>query len=114
MLFASFPMEHSTHINAETLVYGRYQVTLNQDIRTNKETLTAVAVGSPTVNISEVVELDVAKGWFRFGNEQLYQADWNRLAAANGDLSSLISHPIKDQPLPQAEQYLKQLENSNQ
>jgi hypothetical protein len=99
-----FPKNSSTHINCEALVYGRYEVRLYQRVRTNRESLTAVPLGEPTmavVELEQVGYMPANGGLTKYGNVQRYLGGraWRKLVAAGGDLSAVIEKPIKNRPL---------------
>ena len=119
VVWPSFPMRHKTMITVETILYGRYSVSISmeQDIRTDRKTLTAVPIGKMRLTVCEMLDL----GFSRQAGANISYAqmhyfgpeDWARLLAAKGDLSSILSPVVKDHPHPQAEAYLNNMSGAD-
>ena len=112
----SFPKSRHTDVTARTIVYGRYYVQFSQRIRTDRLKLSAIPSAAPEFWIFEIEQLDYSAsgGWFtRFGSNELSFGirGWRRLRDANGDLGAVLANPIKNKPLPRAEQYLAEFDN---
>jgi hypothetical protein len=110
-IWPSFPRRRGSLVVAEAIVHGRYQIELSQDIRTDKASYSAVALGSPRLSIMEIASLEKSKehGWSTTFGPQHLNASWPALLSANGNLSSVISNPILDRPLWQADAYASEL-----
>lgn len=110
-------LSHYTEIYAETMLYGRYDIWISQHVRTNKANLTATSVGNPRFVITEIayVLIDPKAGMtISHGNsEYLGLAEWNRFLEAKGDLSSVMSNPIKGHPIPLAKEYQEAVQGWN-
>jgi hypothetical protein len=109
-IWASFPKRPWTYISCESLVYGRYLVTLSQRVRTNKEDLSVKPLGSPELSVDEITDLEhlPSGGWSTTSTASyhwLSAHDWRRLCEAKGDLAAVIAHLDTHQPLDLAEQY---------
>ena len=116
-IFPSNPQKPYSLVHCETIAYGRYCVSMEQRIHTNKEIFSVSPIDSPMFRVAEIT-LGYTKnnGWIvGYGNSyNLTGLDWETLCHTNGDLSAIISNIVKDHPLDLSENYISdQIEDRN-
>ena len=116
-IWPSFPKHRATSLSFETILYGRYDVTLEQNIATDRKTLSAKPIDGPRLGVAEITLLIQAPdtSWTTSWNtgHEFGPAEWTRLLESHGDLSSIMTGIDKDHPLPLAEKYLQMVESES-
>ena len=100
--------------NTEVYFEGRYRLTMQVDVKTNKDFSKIVGViGEPKFYLGEITKVDLnADGTVSGGDGGAGQRatfglkEWNKIVQSNGDFSIVGVHIKKGQPVPNFDKFV--------
>lgn len=106
-------VKNTPELQCQTLLYGRYELTLQIEVKFDGERAKVISYGEPRFFLKEVQSvtplsdgrfyISAGELQFRFGPQE-----WQKVYDAHGDFSVLGVKLVKDKPVPNLEGWWKQ------
>ncbi len=95
--------------NTEVWFAGRYDLTMQSQVKVNGDFSKVVSVSSPAFHLAEVTWAN-SGGACRYGDVYRFgEADWEKVVKAKGDFSVIGLHLTLDSPVPNFDNYVQGL-----
>lgn len=105
-------VENTPELQCQTLLYGRYELTLQIEVKFDDQRVKVISFGEPRFFLKEVQSVTpLSDGRFYISAGELQMRfgarEWEKIFNAHGDVSVLGVKLVKDKPIPNLEAWWK-------
>jgi hypothetical protein len=105
-------VKNTPELQCQTLLYGRYELTLQIEVKFDDQRTKVVSYGDPAFSLEEIESVtffDDGRVGIRNGDlhHRFGAKEWGQVYQAHGEFSALGLKPVKDKPVPNLEAWWK-------